>query len=362
MSFHLYQIDEIFSNADGTVQFIELSVGPFNLESFWTNQTITVTSGATVKTFIFPADLPSTLTANTSVLIATQGFANLGIVTPDFIVPAGFLFTGGGTINYAFSTVNYAALPTDGNHSVDAAGNITNASPTNFAGVTGQLGPPVNAINGTAGPDVLAGGPADDVVSGLGGNDLLSGGGGIDTLDGGAGIDTASLGVRLSDLSGIQVSGARIEADLPGGHVVLAGIERVALVDKLFVFDTHPGEPGWQTDALLWAWFGNAPTSQLLSQWMPLSTQASGMAQLGQQMLDSYAPNVSTGALVTHLFGTLLGTAPTAGQVSEYVDQVGVGKPFETNGDLFAFAAGHPVNTDRMVGLVGSIQQVDLTA
>ena len=363
MSFHLYQVHEIFSNADGTVQFIEMAVGPFNGESFWAGQSITVTSGVAVNTFGFPADLPSTLTANTSVLIATQGFANLGIVTPDYIVPAGFLFTGGGVINYAgFDNLAYAALPTNGTLSVDRVGNIANASPTDFAGVTGHLGPAANAINGTAGADVLTGGPGDDLISGLAGNDLLSGGGGNDTLDGGAGIDTASLGVRLADVTGVQVSGAQIQANLPGGHVVLTGIERVALVDKLFVFDTHPGEPGWQTDALLWAGFGAAPTSPLLSQWMPLSTQASGMAQLAQEMLDFYAPSLSTQSLVTHLFGTLLGRAPTAAELTGFSDQVGAGKPFETNGDLFAFAAGVQINTDRMVDLVGSIQQVDLAA
>jgi serralysin len=362
MSFHLYQVHEIFSNADGTVQFIELSVGPFDGESFWTGQSISVTSGTAVNTYTFLSDLPSTLTANTSVLIGTQGFANLGLVAPDYIVPAGFLFTGGGVIDYAaFSSVPYGALPTDGVHSVDVAGNIASASPANFAGATAQLGPPVNAVGGTAGPDVLAGGLGDDLVSGLGGNDLLSGGGGNETLDGGPGIDTASLGVRLADVANVQASGAQIQADLPGGHVVLAGIERVALVDRLFVFDTHPGEPGWQTDALLWAGFGSAPTPQLLSQWMPASTQASSMAQLGQQMLDFYAPGLSTTALVTHLFGTLLGRNPRAAELTGFSDQVGAGKPFETSGDLFAFAAGLQLNTDRMVDLVGGIQQVDLT-
>jgi hypothetical protein len=244
---------------------------------------------------------------------------------------------------------------------VDRIGSISNATPTNFAGVTGLLGPPVNAINGTAGPDVLAGGLADDVISGQAGNDLLSGGGGNDALYGGAGIDTVSLGVRLVDVQGVQVSGGRIQADLPGGRVILNDIERVVLTDKLFVFDTHVGEPGWQTDALLWAGFGAAPTSQSLAQWLPLSTQASGMAQLGQQMLDSYAPGLSASALVTHLFGTLRGITPTGEQVAEFADQVGAGKAFETNGALFAFAAGLQFNTDRMVDLVGSVQQVDLT-
>jgi hypothetical protein len=34
MAFHLYRINELYSNADGTVQFIEMIVGPFSGKSF----------------------------------------------------------------------------------------------------------------------------------------------------------------------------------------------------------------------------------------------------------------------------------------------------------------------------------------
>ena len=93
MAFHAYRLNEIYSNADGTVQFIELVVGAINGESSWSGQSITVTQGSVTHSFSFPRNLPSTTTANTSVLIATQGFAELGLVTPDYIVPANFLFT-----------------------------------------------------------------------------------------------------------------------------------------------------------------------------------------------------------------------------------------------------------------------------
>ena len=102
MSFHLYTINELYSNADGSVQFIEMTVGNFDGQGFWAGRSISVSQGGTTHSFTFPTDLPSEeMTANTTVLIATQGFANLGIVTPDFIIPSGFLFTNGGTVNYA---------------------------------------------------------------------------------------------------------------------------------------------------------------------------------------------------------------------------------------------------------------------
>jgi Ca2+-binding RTX toxin-like protein len=140
LTFHLYDINELYSNADGSVQFIELTIGGFNGESFWGGHTITVTQGATVNSFTFPSDLPNTQTANRPVLIATQAFADLGIVTPNFIVPAGFLFTNGGTVNFAGADiVSYTSLPTDGTLSINRTGVTAVNSPTNFDLVTGSI-------------------------------------------------------------------------------------------------------------------------------------------------------------------------------------------------------------------------------
>src|SRR6185436_16693898 len=100
MSFHLYHINELFTNADGTVQFIEL-VGEANGQNFLGGHTLKVTQGPTQHSYTFTSDLPAGSTLGAHVLIATQGYANLGIVTPDYIVPSGFLFTAGGaTVNF----------------------------------------------------------------------------------------------------------------------------------------------------------------------------------------------------------------------------------------------------------------------
>ncbi|MBI1732498.1 MAG: calcium-binding protein [Gammaproteobacteria bacterium] len=189
MSFHLYDINELYSNADGSIQYIELVVGNSNGQSVFDGQTISVTGGAPTHSFTFPGNLPSSTTANTSVLIATQGFADLGIVTPDFIVPSGFLFTGGGTVDFAgVDSVTYAALPTDGTHSVNRSGMTITSSPENFAGDSGTV--PGNPIAGTNGADNLMGTSAGDYIVGLKGNDLLDGEAGADTLQGGPGNDT----------------------------------------------------------------------------------------------------------------------------------------------------------------------------
>jgi hypothetical protein len=140
MSFHLYTINELYSNADGAVQFIEMTVGNVNGEGFWAGNIISVSQGGTTHSFTFPTDLPSELTANTTVLIATQGFANLGIVTPDFIIPDGFLFNNGGMVNYAgVDTFSYAQLPTDGSTALYRNGSMAPAVATDFAGASSAV-------------------------------------------------------------------------------------------------------------------------------------------------------------------------------------------------------------------------------
>jgi hypothetical protein len=139
-SFHLYAIAEIYSNADGTVQYVRLSTTQPG-QNFLAGMVFTSTSGGTTNTFHFANSLnTSTNTANTSVLIATQGFANLNIVTPDYLIPSGFLNVNGGTINYAgVNSVSYTALPTDGVHSINSLGVSQTNSPANFSGATGTI-------------------------------------------------------------------------------------------------------------------------------------------------------------------------------------------------------------------------------
>ena len=61
-SFHLYTINELYSNADGSAQFIEMTVGNVNGEGFWAGNIISVSQGGTTHSFTFPTDLPSELT------------------------------------------------------------------------------------------------------------------------------------------------------------------------------------------------------------------------------------------------------------------------------------------------------------
>jgi hypothetical protein len=153
-AFHTFQISELYSSPDGNVQFVELHehLG-LNGEQFLGGHTLTSTQGATTRTYAFPTNLPDGNTADKRVLIATAGFAALGIVTPDYVVPTPFLFPGGGTINYAgVDMISYPALPTDGVSSLDRTGAVGINSPTNYAGQTGSIGPPAPPAAATGVP------------------------------------------------------------------------------------------------------------------------------------------------------------------------------------------------------------------
>ncbi len=148
-SFHLWQINEIFSCPNGSVQFIEMTTNSANQE-FLGGHVLQATSGAQTHPFTFPNNLPSD-SAQKSVLIATAGFGNLpGGVTPDYTLPANFIFiTGSGSVELvgAFTSpisYNSGGLPLDGINSLRPGGATGVNSPRNFAGQPGSIScPPV---------------------------------------------------------------------------------------------------------------------------------------------------------------------------------------------------------------------------
>jgi hypothetical protein len=148
-AFQTFKIEEIYSNGDGTVQYVVLhEASGANGQQQLSGHTLVVTYGAVTKTFVFPSDLPSAATANTRVLIATQGFAALGLVAPDYVIPAQFLPVYGGTLNYAsVDQVSFGLLPTDGFHAIDRNGGRESNLATNFAGQSAAAPPlPVTVV------------------------------------------------------------------------------------------------------------------------------------------------------------------------------------------------------------------------
>jgi hypothetical protein len=143
---HLWRFSEVFSNADGTIQFIEMRecCGAANetfLDDKW------VRCDTTGMQYTFTANLPCTdCTANRYLLLATAGFAALpGAPAPDYIIPANFIATGGNTLRYWFyndALWTFASMPTDGVNSLARSGAVGINTPTNFAGDTGSVAVP----------------------------------------------------------------------------------------------------------------------------------------------------------------------------------------------------------------------------
>ena len=140
-----WRINEVFSNADGTVQFIEMKT-TVSGQQFLRGATISSSQAGLTKSYVFdtaPND-GSNYSPPKTFLIGTVGFATLAIVNPDYIVPNGFIFSSNMTINFAgVDIVSFPSIPTDGYHSVDRTGITAANSPANFAGFTGTVYPPL---------------------------------------------------------------------------------------------------------------------------------------------------------------------------------------------------------------------------
>jgi MYXO-CTERM domain-containing protein len=157
-AFHEWDIAEVYSNADGSVQYIEL-VTTFNGQDVLANHTLTATwTGGNMSTFTFPTNSPMG-TSNKRLLLATPGFAKLpGAIAPDFTLPCGPFFDPAATsitVNFAgVDSVTFAgsAVPVNGDDSLNRNGGSMvsgAATPVNFAGNAGALALTACQVAGT---------------------------------------------------------------------------------------------------------------------------------------------------------------------------------------------------------------------
>jgi hypothetical protein len=164
---HTWDVNELFTNADGTVQFVELrEANGGNAESG--------VNGQGLKSLGFPANTITLLhaidpnTANDFLLGGTAAFAALPGAPPlDFTIPNGFLSVAGAErIHYGpgnpatqptlYDQLTYVAggIPIDGINSYRDGGSTGANTPTNNAGTIGfvDLSPaPPGVPDGTGG-------------------------------------------------------------------------------------------------------------------------------------------------------------------------------------------------------------------
>jgi hypothetical protein len=145
---HTWEIWEVFSNADRTVQFVELKEFNGDTAEFGLGGHLCVSQ---------PSNTSSTMnnvtgnTAFTYYLLGTAAYAALpGAVAPDIIIPANFIKATDTHVDYSGTPISFSVswaagtLPTDGIHSLTKTGahsavvNATN-SPQNYAGAVGSV-------------------------------------------------------------------------------------------------------------------------------------------------------------------------------------------------------------------------------
>ncbi len=178
---HLWDIQEVFTTADGSIQFIEFFTASSG-QQFLNNFTLTEMNGAnTLSTFTFPNDLPlnsplaghpntASTTANQTFLVATANFQALFGIVPDYIIPAGFLTSGAGNVldfNVSpLESLSLSNLPTDGFQSLNGLSGDedpshfsinSTATPKNFRGETAVVPEPVTSATLILGTLLLAG-------------------------------------------------------------------------------------------------------------------------------------------------------------------------------------------------------------
>lgn len=140
---HLWKFKEIFSNADGTIQSIEMEV----IDPAGTSEWVTVGQHrtSTHQDSVIPIDPPNENSYQRSMLFATPAFAALpGAPAPDFVLPAGFFDPAGDELRdrsvldvLVFAT---GELPTDGRLALRRSDRTTPTnSPENFAGVEATI-------------------------------------------------------------------------------------------------------------------------------------------------------------------------------------------------------------------------------
>lgn len=178
-TFHIIHIEEVYSNADGTIQFVELQADSGGQTELSLAEVVVQNATGTTTTpiFDFTADFPALDNGETVLLATPAAQAALGF-TADFTIPANSLPLGSGRVifrqdnassgfvdavaygSFTGSNTGYgtpaAALPSDGTNSLTHTAFTGNNSTTYSAaantprrndGTTGSLSPTSDVEN-----------------------------------------------------------------------------------------------------------------------------------------------------------------------------------------------------------------------
>jgi hypothetical protein len=147
-TFHLWKIDQVYSNADGSVQYVDFVLPPPVFDDERALSGHTLAAGLNGNSLLFGSDLPSEPVAGQHFLVATPGFAAIAGIQPDytFADPGPFFNRNGDTLTYAqgVDSFTFQALPLDGIQALNRDNSISINAPINFAGQQGFVPEPAS--------------------------------------------------------------------------------------------------------------------------------------------------------------------------------------------------------------------------
>jgi len=250
------------------------------------------------------------------------------------------------------------AIGDTGDSAYDSALFIANMAPANY---TGSGLAEVIAIPGGTSAQPLSDSSGNQVYQFNGGKNTLNITGGDDIVEGGSGSTLVQLSYGVSGISGYTFDNGALTVQGTSGTTTMNNVSKVLLQDLAVALDTNAGEGTWNAMALVNAAFGGLSDNAVLSKWAAAADDAASITGLAQSIISFYAPGgVSDSDVVTILYQNIAGVAPSQDIVDSYVAQIGAGKQFASQADLFAYAATIEANTTGFADLVGTLVTLDL--
>lgn len=330
------RISELYSDASGRIQFIELNIGPEGSPNWW--QGVPISSSRNSITNILTIELHRPA-PDTTLLLGTQAFADRSGVRPNFIMPDQFLSSLGGTLRFGdVDAFDYPSLlSADSLTSVSRDGTATHPSPRTWQGITAPLPEPL-PLTGALSEAIRAWNaqqtteaPADD-----------------HTFNAGLGRDTWAYPLARSayTLQSTSTPGQyKLEKPGAAGTDTLNDIDRLKFSDVHVALDFHEylGNAG-KVAKLLGAVFGKEAIHNKAYVGVGLRILDGGMVRYETLASDALALTgikSSPADVVALLWTNLVGSAPTAAEAAPYIAMLDGGM---TAGALAVMAAEHPLN------------------
>jgi Ca2+-binding RTX toxin-like protein len=182
---------------------------------------------------------------------------------------------------------------------------------------------------GLGGNDALSGFDGNDTLTGGDGNDVLTGGAGSDILGGGAGIDTAAYaGLYRGYALTMHGEAGTVAGGSEGGTDTLTSIETLRFADGSLTTDTD--SEAAQIMRLYDIVWHVVPDAASLDAWVALMDQGVGFGAVANAFyadphFQALVGGLDDGGYIDFLYGSTLGTAPSAGDKAYWLDQIAHG-------------------------------------